>query len=244
MKTHLDIEELARRKTFRELSEEEYAFVLRELGSASAYTTLRFTVIAVQEHFVVESEQLQPRPDTRTQLLYALQAKHRKPSVFAALQAWAHSVFAYKIPVWQTATVGVAALAIALVLPQHEQPVQPPEPRVVYVQAAEPAAAVHIDKEDIIQRVVDSLKDELTQQIRVQVAKEYHTERHRAFLRDTAREIVTAVLRSMEENGVVGVNNFVGLDNLSQLGVQKKGRTLAEDSSLSRFVVTAASERM
>lgn len=239
----LDVEELALHKTFRELTEEEYTLVLQQLGSASAYTTLRSTLLAVQEHLAVDSKRVQPRPDIRARLAYALQEKHRKPSVFASVRAWVRSVATYKLPVWHTAAVGVAVLVGVLLLPQkHQQTAQEAAPRVVYVQAAEPTA--HLDKEEIVQRVVDSLKEELTQQIRVQVAKEYQTEHHRALLLDTAREIVSAVLKSMETHHHEGVNNFVGLDNLPQLDVQKKGRTLAEDSSLSRFVVTAASERL
>lgn len=238
----LDVEELALHKTFQELTEEECTFVVQQLGSARAYNALRTTLRSVQQHLIEESDALQTRPDIRTHLLFALQEKHRKPPVLKLAMVWLRTLLAYRFPVWQAATMAIVALAAVVWLPQWERATTEKPPRVVYVRAAEHRA--HIDEDSIVQRVVDSLKEELTQQIRIQVAKEYQIESNRMLLRDTAREIVTAVLKSMEIHESSGENNFVGLGNLPQLDIQKKGRTIAEDSSLSKFTVTAVSEQM
>lgn len=234
-----DVEELALRRFFDELTSDEQASVLVFLGSAEAYDNLRATLLRTREELALESVRMEPRAATRTALLQTMQA--RQKNTRATIPARLTKILTYRLPAYQLAAAVVVTIAAVLLLNRTDMQTPAQMPQVVYIEAKQPVA--QIDREELIQRVVDSLKEDLS--------REFHTSAstarragNRVIRRDTAQDIYPVADRRVSTQEVRPDNVFIGLGNLPQLGVQKKGRTLAEDSSLSKFMTTVRDERM
>lgn len=233
-----DIEELALHRSFGELTPEEQAAVLIHLGSAGAYDNLRSTLLHAREELALEQVRLEPRAATRTALLQAMQARQKSRS--EPVTARLTKILTYRLPAYQLAAAVVVAIAAVLLLGRAPEPgVQQAPPQIVYIEAKEPT--VQIDREELIQRVVDSLKEDISRELRSE-ATTRRTHR-RITHRDTVRD-VRPVAAGQSEVDIRQGNVFIGLGNLRQLDAQKKGRTLAEDSSLSKFMTPVHDERM
>lgn len=235
--THFaDIEELALRRFFDELSPEEKADVLSSLGSAEAYNNLRSTLLRTREELALEAARIEPRAGTRTALLEAMQARQKNAAVAKLTRLT--RILTYRLPAYQLAAAVVVTIAAVLLLNKPAAQTPPQMPQVVYIEAKQPVA--QIDREELIQRVVDSLKEDLSREIHAGASRRVGG---RIARRDTAQNIYPAADRRVTTQERPD-NIFIGLGNLPQLSVQKKGRTLAEDSSLSKFTTTVRDERM
>jgi hypothetical protein len=234
-----DVEELAMRRFFDELTPDEKTQVLVLLGSAEAYDNLRATLLKTREELALESVRLEPRTGTRTALLHAMQARQKSTAV--TIPTRLTKILTYKLPAYQLAAAVVVAIAAVLLLNRADVQTSSQMPQVVYIEAKQPVA--QIDREELIQRVVDSLKEDLSREFHAGAATVRRTG-NRFVHRDTAQDVYPASDTRIATQEARPNNVFIGLGNLPQLGVQKKGRTLAEDSSLSKFMTTVRDERM
>lgn len=234
---HDDLEALASQKTFGELTPDERASVLRLLGSADAYTGLRSTVMMVRSELAADAPRLEPRAASRANLRAMVEQRggHSQNVRTIPFADRCRAAVNRRIPVAYSAAAVIVAVAATLLLRPADQPSG--TPKIVYIDRpveVERVAAVQqvgaAEVED--NRVVDSsIRKAITHLPKGSEARSVG-----AVIRDTARETVAAVVKTVSTTLPGSTRSiFVGLGNLYQLEVQAKGRTLADDSSLSRF---------
>ncbi len=231
---HDDVEALASQKPFGELTSEERETVLHALGSADAYTSLRSMVLKVRSGFAADMPNLEPRASSRESLRRMVEARaprQRRVPFVEKCRAAVHR----RIPLSYSAAAVVVAIAATMLL---TRPADQPAPATKIVYIERPAAATqpvvqHADVQSSDQRHTDSVLRKAVSH----ASKGSDNRSVSTVLRDTAREAVAIVVRSVSTSLPGSIRNeFVGLGNLQHLHTQSKGRTLAEDSSLSRFV--------
>ena len=146
----------------------------------------------------------------------------------------------HRVPLYQP-TIAALAAVMMVVLIRPEQPVRE---KVIYRTVA--ASIAPVDTDEIVRRVIDSLRDELERPAPVEVRtvivhdggrreKPGVASREQPALRDTAEP--------RERDAAPRGNMFVGLANLRQLEIQRRGKNLAEDSAGSRFMVASTPEK-
>ena len=231
---HSDVESLALQKAFAELTPEERTAVLRELGSADAYTSLRSMVLKVRSELAADAPLLQPRAASRDSLRMMVEgrAQRNRPLLLADK---CRAAMKRRIPLSYSAAAVVAAVAATLFLYRPSEPA--PVQKIVYVErpVAVPQPIAQADIAAPVQPAVDSAVRKAVDGVR------RHTGTRPApvgaVIRDTALRAVASVANTVATT-LPGAprNEYIGLGNLPQLNVQARGRTLAEDSSLSRLV--------
>jgi hypothetical protein len=230
-----EIESLALHYSFDELTADQQALVLSHLFSGEAYERLRTLLLATRSELLAESRTIEPHAGIRSDIHAAMQARQR---IAAAPGFSLHDLFTYRVPAYTAAAGFALALVLAVLLGRstvRQQPVV--QERIVYVPAVD-TQSVDMEKEEIVQRVTDSLKEELRKQFAVQPARlPVRARRPNRMNIATQPASTVPVLRAAAP--ATSGNRFVGLANLPQLDVQKRGKNLAEDSAFSRFRRTA-----
>jgi hypothetical protein len=235
-----DIEALARELEFGQLSAMQQQAVLAALGSEHAYTHLRTTILAAHAALTDPATLPTPAPHIRHDLHEALR-QHRAAS--ASTQSSLARAVGFRIPAYQAALAMGAVIVMMFMFrdePTLPQPTQMPvRERVVYVQPAA-SSSTAISREAIVREVIDSLRAEFQKkQAAMKPQRVVWRERRRS-----QRDSTPAEPRQMTRRNVAPQpepdrdNQFVGLANLPQISVQKRGKTLAEDSAFSRFSTT------
>jgi hypothetical protein len=230
-----DIESLAMTRTFAELSEKERALVTAHLGDEEAYTRMRMAIVAARRTLTTEGEALEPAPEIRSAAHAAMAGRRKRTPV---LGGFLGSIAGYRVPLYQPTLAALAAIMVVfLVRPEPRE--QPVRERVIYRTVA--AAVAPVDTEEIVRRVVDSLRGELERPARVEVrtvvvhdGRREDSSKSALAPRDSAEPRQDAPPRG---------NMFVGLANLKQLEIQRRGKNLAEDSAGSRFMVTSVPDK-
>jgi|GEM_PF-2568466 len=236
-----DIEALAMNKTFGDLTEQERAFVVAHLGGAKAYEEMRALLMTTRRTLMAEGEMLEPRETIRAAAHAAMRARSGRRPAHAIWGALARAA-RYRVPVYQPVTGALAAFAVLLLL--HGATLEPqPRERIVYREIAAPAAAV--DTDEIVRRVVDSLKEELERPAQVEVRTVVVRSDRPATAPGSPEESTadTAERRARRPSAAATENRFVGLANLPQLDAQRRGKNLAEDSAGSKFMVSTVQDR-
>lgn len=239
---HDDVEALASQKPFGALTSEERDTVLRALGSADAYTSLRSIVVNVRSEFSADMPNLEPRASSRDSLRRMVEARSQQPRRIL-LADKCRAALNRRIPLSYSAAAVVAAIAMTLLLNHSaEQPV--PVTKIVYKES--PAAVQPMAQHAVVpDQSEQNTSDSVLQTVVNHVRKGMEAHLVGTVLRDTAREAVAVIVRSVSTSLPGSVRNeFVGLGNLQHLHAQPKGRTLAEDSSLSRFVRTFSDDTL
>ncbi len=227
-----DVEALASRKAFGELTQDERLAVLRVLGSADAYTSMRSMVLKVRAEFTVDIPRLEPRSSSRDSLRRMVEGRAQQQRSIPLVDR-CKAAISRRIPVPYSIAAVVAAIAVTLLLHSPSEQSTPAQ-KIVYVErpVAVPQPVAHQASEQQVQPGTDSILHKTLHHVR----KSVEARSVSAVIRDTAREAVAAVVRNVSATLPGSLHNeFVGLGNLRHLRVQPKGRTLAEDSSLSRF---------
>jgi hypothetical protein len=228
-----DIESLAMTRTFAELSEEERALVRAHLGDEEAYTRMRMTIVAAGRTLAAEGERLEPAPGIRSAAHAAMAGRRKRAPL---LGGFLSGIASYRVPLYQPTLAALAAIMVVfLVRPEPRE--GPARERVIYRTVA--ASVAPVDTEEIVRRVVDSLRGELERPAQVRTVVVHDGRRgdsSKSALapRDSAEPRQDAAPRG---------NMFVGLANLRQLEIQRRGKNLAEDSAGSRFMVTSVPDR-
>jgi hypothetical protein len=233
-----DIEALALDFEFDQLSDTRQQRVLTALGSEHAYTQLRTTLLATRATLTDPATLPQPAPHIRRDLHNAL--RQRKATAGSTESSLAR-VVGFRIPAYQAA-LGMAALVVVMFLFRDEPSIpRPSQPvvreKIVYMQPTAPSSTA-ISRDAIVREVIDSLRAEFQkQQAAITTQRVAWRERRR-----TSRDTTPASPRQMTRRNMTSQpdreNQFVGLANLPQISVQKRGKTLAEDSAFSRFSTT------
>lgn len=239
-----EIDALALDHSFDELTRAERDRVLARLGSEEAYRQLRSVLLMTRRELHQESRTLEPRPEIRADIHAAMRERR---AASARRRLTLGDLLSYRVPAYTSIAGFAAALVLAVMLGQSRLDDWPiVQERIVYVPAGD-THLVEIDKEEIVRRVTDSLKAELARKPVEQPALRASSEptahparpqkrsRNRASQPDTesAQQTPSPVSPSTG-------NQFVGLANLPQLDVQKRGKNLAEDSNSRQFRWSAA----
>ncbi|MDB5033916.1 MAG: hypothetical protein JWQ98_1157 [Chlorobi bacterium] len=245
-----DIESLAVGRRFEDLTGEERELVLRECGSRDVYDRMRGALLLTRRELSVAEPGPVPRPDIRSELHAALRSRAaRTPSRFSAGLV---RIFAHRVPAYQVAVAAMTIAGLVIMFGRNGR-MAVPRDRIVYVRTTDTAARNN-ELEATLENVVDSLRDELRRSREsdnkaVRLASATSISPRRARQEGGAPERVPMAQRQviMSSNRVLehqpGRNQYVGLDNLPGLEIQKRGRTLAEDSSLSSFTATSDGRR-
>jgi hypothetical protein len=233
-----DIESLALDFEFGQLSTTEQQGVLAALGSEHAYTRMRTTLLATRAALTDPATLPQPAPHIRRDLHNALRQRNAAAGSTGSSLA---RVVGFRIPAYQALLAMAAVVAVMFLfrdepnLPLPSQPVV--RERVVYMQLAA-SSSTAISRDAIVHEVIDSLRAEFQkQQAAMKPQRVVWRERRR-----TQRDSTPASPKQMARRNTTPQpdreNQFVGLANLPQISVQKRGKSLAEDSAFSRFSTT------
>ncbi len=236
-----DIEALAMSKTFGDLTEQERALVTAHLGGARGYEEMRSLLTMTRRTLAADEEMLAPPETIRAAAHAAMRARSGGSPVSAVWGAIAR-VARYRVPVYQPVTGALAVFAMLLLL--HGATLEPqPRERIVYREIAAPPAVV--DTDEIVRRVVDSLKEELERPAQVEVRTVVVRSERPATPASSPQESAadTAERRARRPSAAATENRFVGLANLPQLDAQRRGKNLAEDSAGSKFMVSTVQDR-
>lgn len=230
---HDDVEALASQKAFGELTPQERDVVLRTLGSADAYTNLRVMVTSVRSSLAADAPQIEPRVASRDALRRMVESRAAySPRVLLADKC--RAALRRRVPVAYSAVAVVAAVALTLFLHRPSTPEAPA--RIVYVERPVPGNT-SLKHSVAALPVVQLAADSVVRKATVRLRKHSEGRSLAAVIRDTARQSVGALVRTVAASTMPGssFNQYVGLGNLPQLQVQLRGRTFAEDSALARF---------
>lgn len=242
------IESWSHDRDFDRLTPEERARVLASLGSREAYDRLRARLAAMREGMVEAEARMAPDAAIRSDLHAAMARRHAHAPRPASLLS---RVLSWRLPAYQAA-IGAAAFAgLALLLIPRELTHTPgagpsDAPRIVERIVRVPVhdtLMARADEEATIRRITDSVREEMRTMMareRRRAAREGELARRAAPDRTkepSARE-TPADAPSGAPQIVAGPNRFVGLANLSQLDVQRRGKSLREDSAYGQFGVT------
>lgn len=185
-----------------------------------------------------EPPSLVPRAESRDALHAAMVSSGR--SAGARKRSWLGDLLSYRIPLYQpAAALGLLLVIAGVYLMGREEGMRD---RIVYLPT--PAAGVQepvvqIDTEAIVQRVVDSLKEEFARSAESSPVRAVSAQR---LEKRPRRRGVDSALRASDgrKNGPRSAttaedNRFVGLGNMPQLDRQRRGKSIAEDSTIDRF---------
>jgi hypothetical protein len=238
-----DLDALALAHPFADLTESQKALVLSRLGGEEAYARLRSLLLMTRRELLDESTTIEPRPEIRSALHAALESRrHRATPRRLSLG----DLLGYRVPAY-TAVAGFATAIVLAVMLGRADVAQPPvvRERIVYMPASQ-TRLVAADREEIVRRVTDSLKAELAKEsdarppMRVATAP-VRSPRHGNRGAGVRHAPGSASPRpAAPTSPIASDNQFVGLANLPQLDLQKRGKTLAEDSSFRQFGWSAA----
>jgi hypothetical protein len=234
------VEAMMMRSPFGGLAPDEQRLVLETLGTPELYERMRTAIIASRGALAEAPPSLVPRAATLDSLHGAIASRRRKPAPARRFSLGA--LFTRPVPLYQPAAVfAMLAIVVGVYLLGRESGGSGVRERIVYVERpAAPVAApmVGLDTEAIVQRVVDSIKGEIARAIPVQAsgasARGRNRERRprRGEWVDTSMNVAHyKPEQAMEEEG----NRFVGLGNLPGLDRQRRGKSIAEDSTIGRF---------
>lgn len=228
-----DIEELALHSDFKNLAYDEKEAVLQHMN-AEEFNRLRMFLKAAKSELKRDMNSTIPRAETHAFLKNHLQEKYAaQPKVFA-LNSFKH-IANFKIPVYQIAAV----FALFLFWNMYSQ--KGVQPQIVYVKA---------DEKAIAQRVSDSIREELQNELRAEIQNVVlkETPVRTVVIREVQPKIaeektlLKEVLKTEKERIAEAPNMFVGLRNFENVDAQKRGKTLAEDTSAMKFVTTATAK--
>jgi hypothetical protein len=228
-----DIEELALHSDFKNLAYDEQETVLKEMN-AEEFDRLRTFLKAAKSELKRDAQTAIPRAETHAFLKNRLQEKHAlQPKVFV-LNSF-KNVVNFKIPAYQIAAV----FALFMFWNMYSQ--KGLQPQIVYVKA---------DEKAIAQRVADSIREELQNELRAEIQNVVlkETPVRTVVIREVVPKIgeektlIKEVLKTEKERVTEAPNMFVGLRNFENVDAQKRGKTLAEDTSAMKFVTTATAK--
>lgn len=227
-----DIEELAARCSFEQLSPNEQELVLQLLPSATAYEELRATILRSRQSLHSEAA-MTPTKSAAPEVLHkalseALQAKRQNSTQALLLR---------RMPLYQTILVSAACVLMAMLF------IKP---------SAAPVAALPVIVRDTVQTIVyqDINRDSLAQLI----ADSIRSVLAFASPKET-RQLVSSSRRSRQQYDSLvqrvsfntappmlsekSPNRFVGLANMPFVLEQKRGRSVAEnpDASKVTFII-------
>jgi hypothetical protein len=253
----VDIEALAGERWFNELTPGERHEALAELGSPEAYDGIRSAILRARTALAPDMADPIPRPADTADLRAAM--RRRAERMASARPSPLARLLHYRIPAYQPALLAVALLLFFVIW----RPQPAVQEKIVYLPATDTATRVadqgngdqiagsaidraeeKLDREKIVQEVVDSLTRELDRRER----KESRMAALRA--RSERRGAAGDEQLRADENGEqdqrrsdAPANAYVGLANLPQLDVQRKGKTFAEDSGAARFAAPVGGDR-
>jgi hypothetical protein len=241
------IEEWALRHRFDELTDEQQAGVITALGSRDSYERLHVALRATR--VTLEREVLAARPDPATALRLHAALRSRSASHRSAGRAGASRVIAavlgWRIPAYQ-ALAGVVAIATLLLVVRPVDEVRVPVVRreIVTVPVRD---TIVITREAPEQRVTTDATMIAAahpgQAAAQRVERPKHAERSRNGDRSDERAdaVGSGVRQRARKDSMIAKpddvrpNRFVGLDNIPMLAQQRRGVTIAEDTSYRRF---------
>jgi hypothetical protein len=245
MMNETEIETWAIEHDFDALTPEQQWFVLEKLGSKEAFARMRRSLLAAGSALAAERAELVPAPATLVNLREAMDRRKRtRPSV-AMGESLLGRILSWRMPAYQAALGAVAIAALVFLL----RPAAPQVPthiveRIVQVPVqTHDTVRVQTLDDATIRRITDSAREEM----RALLAATRREESHRALRtgRDVTVQSPAPNDREPEQEQPAsaspqssGRNRFVGLANLPQLDVQKRGKSLAEDSAFNRFAVS------
>lgn len=189
-----------------------------------------------------EEQPVEARAETLQTLHTAMRGK-RSQRGFAVLR-----LLRYRMPVYQAAAVVCVLLAAVTWLYIDGTPASPSE-RIVYVNAATQ------NSDEVVRRVVDSMRNEvfttmrqeMLDSMRIELQTEYA--KTRRSLEGVTKKSIESVAKNFNNirtaqplDGPLQNDGSVGLDNLTQLQYQQRGRTLAEGGISPPFGDTVTSE--
>jgi hypothetical protein len=237
------LEAMMMRSPFAELAPDEQRAALDAVGSAAAYDRMRATFIGVRSVLAAAPPSLAPRRSTLDSLHRAMKAAEpRRAPMFSLAGLLGRAVPLYK-PIAAFALVLVVA---AVYIAGRESGVRE---RVVYIQS--PATAVaQVDTEAIVQRVVDSIKAELGRGGEPATVLNASNGARITPRRGRGRRGADTSFGIAQRRGAVATvpvvegNQFVGLGNLPGLDRQRRGKSIAEDSTVGRFHSKMINDRL
>lgn len=248
----MDIEALAAERWFSELTDAEQQDALSELRSAEAYDAVRATILRSCEALAPDIADPLPRAADTADLRAAM--RQRAAYIAAARPSLLARLLEYRVPAYQPALLAAAMLVLFLVWRPQPGSVVPAEEavheKIVYVPVVDTAVRGEdnendrLDREKIVQEVTDSLLRALDQRERKggRVASLKSRDVRQAPVADMPVRYSDGDERNRE--GLDAHSNvYVGLANLPQLDVQRKGKTFAEDSGAARFNAPVWGER-
>ena len=243
----VDIEALAGERWFSQLTPTEQREALAELRSAEAFDAIRAAILESRQVLAPADADPLPRAADVADLRMAMMRRAgriaaERPSLLARL-------LEYRVPAYQPALLAAAMVVLFLLWrPQSQPPVQIPvvQEKVVYMPVADTGARdaeyERLDREQIVQEVTDSLLRELDRRERKEGRLASRSERTRRPVAEKPPHSDENDSRSHEAIDA-RANVYVGLANLPQLDVQRKGKTFAEDSGAARFNASVIGER-
>jgi hypothetical protein len=229
-----DIEALALEYGFEQLSEEQQLLVLAALGTRSAYERLRRAQRLARQSLFREAEALEPRPETREDIHAALRRRH----VASRRERFSlRRLLTYRIPAYMAIPGATAVVAIGLLFNWPHSRMQPVvRDTVIYVTVAD-SDDIQRERDEMVQRVIDSLKGELQRQFAIQSPRSLSPERRIARVRQHSdpHEAIDHT-----RTASLPVNHLVGLETLPPPSTQERRGNSFEDSAGSRFRSGAA----
>ncbi len=234
-------ESLASVKSYQELTKEEQEVVLKELGSPEAYMNLRTLVLATRATFAEEHEALQPSKSIQADLLRRV-ASRKPSSAISQIPTAVKKFFTYRVPAYQAVTAMLVLLTAVIVY--HRDDIATgisAHDRIVYLPTID-TQYVAADTQALIHRVADSLREIFMLKTKSEgTATDGRSSEYRAAM-DTGRyDTAISDENSMAQAIQAGEpeNIFVGLRNFSAVREERRGRSLLDDSSYARFLMTA-----
>ncbi len=247
----VDIEALAGDRWFSQLTPTEQREALAELGSAEAFDAIRMAIMGSREALAPAATDPLPRPADVADLRMAMMRRAgriaaERPSLLAQL-------LEYRVPAYQPALLAAAMVVLFLLWrPQQQPPVQVPviQEKMVYMPVADTgvrdAEYERLDREQERQKIVQEVTDSLLRELdrRERKGERLASRGERTTRRAAGRPLPADQNDNRSHDAIDSRPNvYVGLANLPQLDVQRKGKTFAEDSGAARFNASVIGER-
>ncbi|MBL4715828.1 MAG: hypothetical protein COC01_10115 [Bacteroidetes bacterium] len=224
------LEQLLLLKNFEELQSEEKQYVLQQIGEKE-YQEFRIILIESVELFEKEKDIIQPDPQIKKDLLIAFDKRHNS---LYPIQELVKNSINYKVPAYQSALALAAILLIFFFLSSGNEIEPITTPQTVYVYKTDTIFVLPETKmpETIPVNAIANSENKQSEKPKKKIINKPLKPTPKKTIKK--KEEQTTPIKAPE-----GIKTFFAFNSYEFLTEKTIGRTMKEDSVLTKFLVTA-----
>lgn len=213
MKNQIDFEKLLLNKSYKQLTDEEKKSVASNFSIEDDYSLMRQTLLNARTSLQMEKSKLIPHPPTHSKLIAALRDKKQTNGL-----VFLQNIFSYKIPIYQLGIAAMLAVALFYFFSNKTNEIQNIPSQNLIVKTDTVFIYKEIPVEVEVKKIAENKSNRKRIEKNIVQEKAVSSEQIFPFCSYTPNEL--------------------DFDNLQIGEITQVGRTVSEDSVLTKFVVS------